>query len=216
MAPRVRASDYVWVDPDEPADHGSVVAVRDPGHGGGAAQPGVPRGLRHRHRRSRYGVRRGRRAHVGHGATCSPEEGGRVAVEALLRKRPGIDVVYAINEPAAGAHAALEARGLDNDVLIVSVDGGDVRGQERCRRRARRNRHARSSRDGLSRGRGGRCVRPHRQKAAVHARCGFPRHGNDPGHRCAGSRHRVHLHRVRLGAMLGTMFLRSAPGAAMC
>ena len=34
MAPRVRAGDYVWVDPDEPAAHGSVVAFRDPGRGG--------------------------------------------------------------------------------------------------------------------------------------------------------------------------------------
>ena len=34
MAPRVRVGDYVWVDPDEPAVHGSFVAVRDPGRGG--------------------------------------------------------------------------------------------------------------------------------------------------------------------------------------
>ena len=34
MAPRVRAGDYVWVDPDEPAVDGSFVAVRDPARGG--------------------------------------------------------------------------------------------------------------------------------------------------------------------------------------
>ena len=34
MAPRVRVGDYVWVDPDEPAAHGCLVAVRDPGRGG--------------------------------------------------------------------------------------------------------------------------------------------------------------------------------------
>ena len=34
MAPRVRAGDHVWVDPDEPAADGSLVAVRDPGRGG--------------------------------------------------------------------------------------------------------------------------------------------------------------------------------------
>ena len=34
MAPRVRAGDYVWVDPDEPAADGSLVAVRDPDRGG--------------------------------------------------------------------------------------------------------------------------------------------------------------------------------------
>ena len=62
---------------------------------------------------------------VGHGATHGSEEGGRSAMEALLRETPGIDVVYAINEPAAGgAHAALEAFGRERDVLIVSIDGG--------------------------------------------------------------------------------------------
>ena len=34
MAPRVRAGDYVWIDPDEPAADGRLVAVRDPGRGG--------------------------------------------------------------------------------------------------------------------------------------------------------------------------------------
>ena len=34
MAPRVRVGDYVWVDPDEPAADGRLVAVRDPGRGG--------------------------------------------------------------------------------------------------------------------------------------------------------------------------------------
>ena len=34
MAPRVRAGDYVWIDPDEPAVDGRFVAVRDPGRGG--------------------------------------------------------------------------------------------------------------------------------------------------------------------------------------
>ena len=30
MAPRVRAGDYIWIDPDEPAADGRLVAVRDP------------------------------------------------------------------------------------------------------------------------------------------------------------------------------------------
>ena len=34
MAPRVRVGDYIWVDPDEPATHGRLVAVRDPGRSG--------------------------------------------------------------------------------------------------------------------------------------------------------------------------------------
>ena len=62
---------------------------------------------------------------AGHAASFGSEDGGRTAMERLLREKPGIDVVYAINEPAAsGAHAALEALGMENDVVIVSVDGG--------------------------------------------------------------------------------------------
>ena len=34
MAPRVRAGDYVWIDPDEPVADGCLVAVRDTGCGG--------------------------------------------------------------------------------------------------------------------------------------------------------------------------------------
>ena len=46
-------------------------------------------------------------------------------MENLLQKDPDINVVYTINEPAAaGAYEALKAAGKENDVLIVSVDGG--------------------------------------------------------------------------------------------
>ena len=52
-------------------------------------------------------------------------EGGRKAMENLLAKDPDINVVYTINEPAAaGAYEALKGIGRENDVLIVSVDGG--------------------------------------------------------------------------------------------
>ena len=34
MAPSIQAGDYVWVGPDVPAEHGSLVAVRDPARGG--------------------------------------------------------------------------------------------------------------------------------------------------------------------------------------
>jgi fructose transport system substrate-binding protein len=47
------------------------------------------------------------------------------AMETCLQKDPGINVVYTINEPSAlGAYTALETAGKENDVLIVSVDGG--------------------------------------------------------------------------------------------
>lgn len=62
---------------------------------------------------------------VGHDVTQGNEEGGRRAMENLLATDPSINVVYTINEPAAaGAYEALKAIGRENDVLIVSVDGG--------------------------------------------------------------------------------------------
>jgi fructose transport system substrate-binding protein len=62
---------------------------------------------------------------VGHDVTDGAEEGGRTAMENLLQKDPGINLVYTINEPAAaGAYEALKAAGKDKDVTIVSVDGG--------------------------------------------------------------------------------------------
>ena len=62
---------------------------------------------------------------VGHDVTSGNEEGGRKAMENLLITEPGINVVYTINEPAAaGAYEALKAMGRQDDVLIVSVDGG--------------------------------------------------------------------------------------------
>lgn len=62
---------------------------------------------------------------VGHDITNGNEEGGRTAMENLLQRDPSINVVHTINEPAAaGAYEALRAVGRENDVLIVSVDGG--------------------------------------------------------------------------------------------
>ena len=62
---------------------------------------------------------------VGHDVTNGNEEGGRKAMENLLQKDPGINVVHTINEPAAaGAYEALKAVGMESNVLVVSVDGG--------------------------------------------------------------------------------------------
>lgn len=62
---------------------------------------------------------------VGHDITNGNEEGGRKAMENLLQKDPGINVVYTINEPAAaGAYEALKSVGMEKNALIVSVDGG--------------------------------------------------------------------------------------------
>ena len=62
---------------------------------------------------------------VGHDVTDGAEAGGRTAMENLLQKDPGVNLVYTINEPAAaGAYEALKAAGKEKDVTIVSVDGG--------------------------------------------------------------------------------------------
>ncbi len=62
---------------------------------------------------------------VAHGFTAGTFEGGRSAMESILNEHPSVDVVYAINEPAAaGAHAALTAMDAEVDVLIVTIDGG--------------------------------------------------------------------------------------------
>jgi len=62
---------------------------------------------------------------VGHDVTNGNEEGGRKAMENLLQIDPEINVVYTINEPAAaGAYEALKSMGRENEVLVVSVDGG--------------------------------------------------------------------------------------------
>lgn len=62
---------------------------------------------------------------VGNDVTNGNEEGGRTAMENLLQVDPSVNVVYTINEPAAaGAYEALRAFGLEDQALIVSVDGG--------------------------------------------------------------------------------------------
>ncbi len=62
---------------------------------------------------------------AGFAATEGAQDKGRTAMENLMAANPDINVVYTINEPAAaGAYEAIQAAGLADDVLIVSVDGG--------------------------------------------------------------------------------------------
>ncbi len=56
--------------------------------------------------------------------TTGSETGGQSAMETCLSKDPAINVVYAINEPAAqGASKALKAAGRTG-VTVVAIDGG--------------------------------------------------------------------------------------------
>ncbi len=62
---------------------------------------------------------------VGSDVTKGSTEGGRKAMENILQKADQIDLVYAINEPAAyGGYAALKAAGKEKGVTVVAVDGG--------------------------------------------------------------------------------------------
>jgi fructose transport system substrate-binding protein len=62
---------------------------------------------------------------VGSDVTQGATEGGRKAMENILQKADKIDLVYAINEPAAyGGYAALKAAGKEKGVTVVAVDGG--------------------------------------------------------------------------------------------
>ena len=57
-------------------------------------------------------------------ATNGSQTGGQKAMETCLSKDPGINLVYAINEPAAqGAAQALKSAG-KTGVTIVAIDGG--------------------------------------------------------------------------------------------
>ncbi|MCU1471844.1 MAG: sugar transporter substrate-binding protein [Glaciihabitans sp.] len=62
---------------------------------------------------------------VGNQPSNGDEADGRTAMETELSKNPNINVVYAINEPAAfGAYEALKAAGKEKTTLLVAIDGG--------------------------------------------------------------------------------------------
>jgi fructose transport system substrate-binding protein len=62
---------------------------------------------------------------AGSADTEGDEALAREALERMLATDPAINIVYAVNEPAAfGAVAAIEDADLDGDVVVVTVDGG--------------------------------------------------------------------------------------------
>jgi fructose transport system substrate-binding protein len=59
-----------------------------------------------------------------HQPTQGAIDGGRTAMEDCLSANPAINVVYAINEPAAeGAYAAIKAAGKQNQIKVFAIDG---------------------------------------------------------------------------------------------
>lgn len=72
-----------------------------------------------------FGIKKGDASIVCTQDSYGDQAKGQTAMENCLQKNPGINLVYAINEPAAaGAYKALKAAGKDKGVLLVSVDGG--------------------------------------------------------------------------------------------
>jgi len=89
--------------------------------------PGITSGdLRHRGFLAGFGIKDGDPRIVGSADTLGETIKAEDAMRRLLRKHPGINVVYTVNEPAAfGAAQALKAAGRSqDDVILVSVDGG--------------------------------------------------------------------------------------------
>jgi fructose transport system substrate-binding protein len=59
-----------------------------------------------------------------HQPTQGAVDGGRTAMEDCLSANPNINIVYAINEPAAeGAYAAIKAAGKQNQIKVFAIDG---------------------------------------------------------------------------------------------
>lgn len=89
--------------------------------------PGITSGeLRHDGFLEGFGIEEGDPQIAGSVNTQGDRDRGRRGMARLLEQHPDINLVYAVNEPAAfGAAAALDAAGKDHDdVILVTVDGG--------------------------------------------------------------------------------------------
>lgn len=108
---QVASVDY---DRDQGFLAGMGIALNDPNKNGDEASSG------------KYtGGKGGDYVIAGSQASNGDQADGRTAMETLLSKNPNINVVYAINEPAAyGAYQALQAAGKDKSTMIVTIDGG--------------------------------------------------------------------------------------------
>ncbi|MEV0398764.1 substrate-binding domain-containing protein [Actinoallomurus sp. NPDC050550] len=81
--------------------------------------------LRHNGFLQGFGIKQGDPRIACRQNTLSDAAGGRMAMQNCLRKSPGINLVYTVNEPVAlGAYTALKAAGKEKNVVIVSIDGG--------------------------------------------------------------------------------------------
>jgi len=90
------------------------------------AAPGNKTGvLRHNGFLEGFGIKEGDPSIVCSGDSGGDQALGQTLMENCLTKAPDINLVYAINEPAAaGGFTALDKAGKSKDVTIVAVDGG--------------------------------------------------------------------------------------------
>jgi fructose transport system substrate-binding protein len=89
--------------------------------------PGISVGvLRHNGFLKGFGIKDSDPQIVGAAPTLGDQAKGQAAMETLLQKDKGINVIYSINEPSGlGGATALKAAGKDpKDFILVSVDGG--------------------------------------------------------------------------------------------
>jgi fructose transport system substrate-binding protein len=89
--------------------------------------PGISVGqLRHDGFLKGFGIEEGDPQIVGAAPTEGNTAKGQAAMESLLQKDSGINIIYSINEPSGfGGATALKAAGKDpKDFILVSVDGG--------------------------------------------------------------------------------------------
>src|SRR5215210_2393389 len=89
--------------------------------------PGISVGqLRHDGFLKGFGIKEGDPQIVGAAPTLGDQAKGQAAMENLLQKDKGINIIYSINEPSGfGGATALKAAGKDpKDFILVSVDGG--------------------------------------------------------------------------------------------
>ncbi|MCA0437857.1 MAG: substrate-binding domain-containing protein [Austwickia sp.] len=81
--------------------------------------------MRHRGFLQGIGVAEGDPAILGKQNTNGDQNKAQAAMENLLQRSTDVNAVYTINEPAAaGAYAALAAKGLADKVKMASIDGG--------------------------------------------------------------------------------------------
>ncbi|MHB8748861.1 MAG: substrate-binding domain-containing protein [Aggregatilineales bacterium] len=81
--------------------------------------------LRHNGFLQGFGLKDGDPSIACSGNSLGDQATGQTVMENCLTKAPDINLVYAINEPAAaGAYTAINKAGKSKDVTIVAVDGG--------------------------------------------------------------------------------------------